>query len=424
MDVELSKKQGRKMTIFACLLSVISIGLLVFGFVIVSSEKVVMLQSISNLTSKLDEVFEMNQSLLNNMSTSKDIRVLSRGEVNILDEELANDFSLSDNQLFHMDLSLIGNDAYFFTQDLTPQYYDIDLESYFLFTKLNSNDYDKVLSLLKDAVRDQIDNQNIEKKKVTITYHGKEKRVNELTYEITNQSLKNMVTTFINYLKKDKTLLEHIATTHSMSTEEVTNEFDLLLKSFDSKDEQFGLVYRIYYYGFNKIVRYELETINHSYKITYQVDDREIVDFYHNDINVFSLEISKSKKQSDFTGFILNQNEEKISFNGNMINNTLTITFHHNSRDIKFVVNGNFEQSENTFWYQGTIKVSEILGEKEKELIMITYHIEYLVGQNSSLNLEESTSIQEISEEEINTIQDNWLIHPFYQLMQSLKISL
>ena len=90
------KKQNCKITVFACLLSVISIGLLVFGFMAVSSNKVIMLQSISNLNNKLDPFLENNKVLLDKLANSKDVGLRTNIDVDV-NELVAQDASFSIN---------------------------------------------------------------------------------------------------------------------------------------------------------------------------------------------------------------------------------------------------------------------------------------------------------------------------------------
>ena len=75
MDQEQNKKQNRKVTLFACLLSFLSIGLLVFGFTLVSSDKVVMLQSISNLSSRFNQALDSDSLLLDKISSSNNVGI-------------------------------------------------------------------------------------------------------------------------------------------------------------------------------------------------------------------------------------------------------------------------------------------------------------------------------------------------------------
>ena len=183
MEQEFNKKQNRKLTVFACVLSIISIGLLVFGFVAVSSNKVVMLQSLSNLSSKVDPFLEENKVLLDKIASSKDVGFKTNINVSV-NEVIAQDISFDlginylenrDDQKSKLNLTLSSNGeeilggqlalanqrVYGFINNITPRYYYTSLEYYSLLSSLNSKDSEKVWSLLKDTVNDYIDNKDI-----------------------------------------------------------------------------------------------------------------------------------------------------------------------------------------------------------------------------------------------------------------------
>ena len=196
MDQEQNKKQNRKVTLFACLLSFLSIGLLVFGFTLVSSDKVVMLQSISNLSSRFNQALDSDSLLLDKISSSNNVGIRLNMNTNYQDststlllDYLENkedkksrlDFTVSkeNEKILDLDMSLYQKNLYFFIENITPSYYYTAFNYYSLLSSLSSSDSDKLLSLLKESVTDYIDNDSITSQKVNITYHGKSKKVNK-----------------------------------------------------------------------------------------------------------------------------------------------------------------------------------------------------------------------------------------------------
>ena len=267
MEQELNKKQNRKVTIFAIILSIISIGLLVIGFLLVSSDKVVMLQSISNLSNKFENVFD-NNGLLDKMATAKDIGVKTTlnltsdyANANLVVNYLENkddkkssfdiDFSMNDQNLLGLDGALANNNIYFYIDNVTPNYYHTALEYFTVLSSLEEKDYDKVLTLLKETVTDYIDNDEIEKEKVEISYNGKDKKVNKLSYAVTNKAIIDIITNFINSLKKDKDLLANISEYIGITSEEMVTVIDNFVKELTNTEVETGLYYNVYYYGFN-----------------------------------------------------------------------------------------------------------------------------------------------------------------------------
>ena len=185
MEKEFNNKQNRKLTVFACILSVVSIGLLVFGFIAVSSNKVILLQSISNLFNKLDYIDEDSKVLTDKIISSSDVGIRSNIKVsssiingNLSIDYLENkkdkkseldlDFSVSGQKLIGANLNFSDDNLYMFVDDITPNYYYTTQEFISLTSGLNSSDSDKLVDLLKEAVTDYIDNNDIAKKMLLI----------------------------------------------------------------------------------------------------------------------------------------------------------------------------------------------------------------------------------------------------------------
>lgn len=439
MEQEFNKKQNRKLTVFACVLSVISIGLLVFGFVAVSSNKVVMLQSLSNLNSKFDSLLEENKVLLDKIASSKDVGFKTNINVSV-NELIAQDMSFDlginylenrDDQKSKLNLSFSSNDeeilggqlalanqrVYGFINNITPRYYYTSLEYYSLLSSLNSKDSEKVWSLLKDTVSDYIDNKDIKKEKATINYNGKDKKVNKLSYTITGKDIKEIVNKYFDTLKKEKALFTNIANVANLSEEELRNNIDTVLNSFNDLDGN-GLVYSVYYYGFNKIVQYELTTIDNSAMLQYKTGKTDTINLSNNGICFLSLEITKNKKHYDFNGYVLDDNNAKLNFSGKTEDNKTEITFNTETGDLKLEITTSNDNA--AFKYASVIKASVSTSGVMLDLGTLNVKTEYYFDQKVDLSLSDSIDINEITEEDYNTIYDNFMNHPLYSIYQSI----
>ena len=439
MEQEFNKKQNRKLTVFACALSIISIGLLVFGFVAVSSNKVVMLQSLSNLNSKFDPLLEENKILLDKIASSKDVGFKTNINVSV-NELIAQDMSFDlginylenrDDQKSKLNLSFSSNGeeilggqlalanqrVYAFINNITPRYYYTSLEYYSLLSSLNSKDSEKIWSLLKDTVNDYIDNKDIKKEKVTINYDGKDKKVNKLSYTITSNDIKEIANKYFDALKKEKALFTNIANVANLSEEELKNNIDNLLNSFNDLGSD-GLIYNVYYYGFNKIVQYELTTIDNSAMLQYKTGKTDTINLSNNGVCFLSLEITKNKKHYDFSGYILDDNNAKLNFSGKTEDNKTEITFNTESGDLKLEITTNSDDV--AFKYVSTIKASVSTSGVMLELGTLDIKTEYYFDQKVDVSLNDSVDINEITEEDYNTIYDNFMNHPLYSIYQSI----
>ena len=438
MEQELIKKQNNKVTIFAIILSFISIGLLIFGFFLVSSDKVVMLQSISNLSSKFEKLFDDNE-LFDKLATSKDLGIKTNlaltsdyANASLVVDYLENkedkksklnlDLSLNEEKLLSVDGVLANNNVYLYAKDITPTYYYTALEYVSVLSSLKGNDYDKIMSLLKDTVKDSIDDDDIKKDKVEITYNGKTKKVNKLSYAITNKLVSDIITNYINALEKDKHLLENIAGYIGKTTDEVKNELDNFKKELTYDKVEIGCYYNVYYYGFNKIVKYELVDVDNKPILSYQIDGKEKIDFYANEVNIISLEVTNNKTQYDFSGFIINteENNEKIEFNGNVKGDTLTLMLVKDEVTVKLVITSTIDIKESNYIYKTKIDLSIISSDEEVSIGTLNINIEYYFNEKVDVDLSNSVDISLITEEDITNIYSNLFNHPLYQLIAGM----
>lgn len=431
MDQEQNKKQNRKVTLFACLLSFLSIGLLVFGFTLVSSDKVVMLQSISNLSSRFNQALDSDSLLLDKISSSNNVGIRLNMNTNYQDststlllDYLENkedkksrlDFTVSkeNEKILDLDMSLYQKNLYFFIENITPSYYYTAFNYYSLLSSLSSSDSDKLLSLLKESVTDYIDNDSITSQKVNITYHGKSKKVNKLTYQITNKTVYDILASFIHSVQTDTSLYNNVSSYLKLSKEELDEKCNQLLTQIGKDNKTVLYNYRVYYYGFNQIVSYELEDVTNKVVLKYQKDDKDILEVKKEDTVVLSINISKNKNQYDFEGFI--NSDKKYDFTGNIKNNTITVFYHDNEDSYQFSLTLKEDIKDNSFSYDYDIN---LLLNKETVFTSKINFTYYFNKKIEDINYTNSTSISDITEEDFNTILEQLKNHPLYDLISS-----
>lgn len=431
MDQEQNRKQNRKVTLFACLLSFLSIGLLVFGFTLVSSDKVVMLQSISNLSSRFNQALDSDSLLLDKISSSNNVGIRLNMNTNYQDststfllDYLENkedkksrlDFTVSkeNEKILDLDMSLYQKNLYFFIENITPSYYYTAFNYYSLLSSLSSSDSDKLLSLLKESVTDYIDNDSITSQKVNITYHGKSKKVNKLTYQITNKTVYDILASFIHSVQTDTSLYNNVSSYLKLSKEELDEKCNQLLTQIGKDNKTVLYNYRVYYYGFNQIVSYELEDVTNKVVLKYQKDDKDILEVKKEDTVVLSINISKNKNQYDFEGFI--NSDKKYDFTGNIKNNTITVFYHDNEDSYQFSLTLKKDIKDNSFSYDYDINV---LLNKETVFTSKINFTYYFNKKIEDINYTNSTSISDITEEDFNTILEQLKNHPLYDLISS-----
>lgn len=438
MNQEINKKQTHKMTIFAIILSVISIGVLVGGFFLVSSDKVVVMQSISNLTNKLNKVLDQNSVIYDKLATANDIGIQSTVHLDIptlqingdlkldylenkSDKKSKFDFSILSNNQELLDTNFILTDdkLYGMIQDITPKYYYTAMEYYSMFASLNSSDYDKIISLLKEAIDLTIEKDDIHKQKATILYNGKEKKVNQLSYSITEQKLSEILSNFITSIQKDKTLVSHMENLGNISSDEMMNSFTEIVNMLKDADKDNVLTYRVYYYGFNKIVAYELEM--EEITLQYKVDDKETIEISYQEQPIFTFEISHEKNQDNFKGTIHTGTFLTINISGYQTDEKFSLKFSAGATEyIKIDIMTKYDAAN--YQYISNVKITCHSSLLEEDIeIVIDESTKYYFDEKINVDLSNSTDVEELTEEELLVIEENFRNHPLYQLYEQIS---
>ena len=231
-----------------------------------------------------------------------------------------------------------------------------------------------------------------------------------------------MINNFADSLKDDKELLKSLANYMGKSADEIISQIDNLVKELINK-EAIAFYYNVYYYGFNKIVRYELADLNNKPVIEYKVEDKEIINFYSSDnVVVISIEVEKKKNQYSISGFLFDlDTNTKMPFTGNLKNDTLTLIVTQDGVDVKLVISSTEEIKDNNYIYKN--KITLLTETQGVEIIMGTLDInlEYYFNKKVDVDLTNSVDVSEISETDMAIIQNNVMNHSIYQFFNNLS---
>jgi len=389
------KKQARRITIFAIILSVVAIGILVFGFILVSSDKVVMLQSMSNLYNKMDKAVEDNTTILNKISKADNIGIkvnyksgTSTGKINYLenhdDKKSSLVFSMLENGVVTLDSNFVleKDKLFMFFTGITPTYYSMDMDYNYYLRMISGDDLDKLLELSKEAVSNSVSNKDISKEKVKIKYNGKDKKVTKLTYKVTNKELKQILNEFLDNFKKDDKLVNSVASFAGVKKAELLAGLAITIGQIPENDTLL-MNYSTYYYGFNKIVEYDFDIPSNNYVIKYKTEkDKNTLEV--NVENIPILKVEKDKKDVyTFSGIF--EQPFSGSYDGK--------TFKYNSGDEETVIN---IKKESDFKYSYVLKT---LKEKQ-ETVNATFDIELYFDEKVEQVVTDPIDINTLTPEE------------------------
>ena len=215
-------------------------------------------------------------------------------------------------------------------------------------------------------------------------------------------------------MQTDTSLYNNVSSYLKLSKEELDEKCNQLLTQIGKYNKTVLYNYRVYYYGFNQIVSYELEDVTNKVVLKYQKDDKDILEVKKEDAVVLSINISKNKNQYDFEGFI--NSDKKYDFTGNIKNNTITVFYHDNEDSYQFSLNLKENIKDNSFSYDYDINV---LLNKETVFTSKINFTYYFNEKIEDIDYTNSTSISDITEEDFNTILEQLKNHPLYDLISS-----
>ena len=424
-----NSKQNKKVTVFALFLSLISIGILVVGFLIVSSNKVIMLQSVSNLYNKLDGIFDENL-LIDKIAKSNDIGIKS--DINIKYDDLSYDLTLNylensndnnsrldliikylDSELLNGNIVLSDSKLYTFIKGITDKYYYFNTDYNSYVRSLSSNNYNKLLEYLKDSVDSIISNNSIKKEKATVKYNYEYKKVYKLSYNIDTDLLKEMANEYVKLIKNDKDLFKDISNYLEISEKDLNKYFDDIISLLPEENEDI-VKYSVYYYGFNKIFRYELYFYDYDITVGYQNNkDNDIINVFKpgEEDDILNIRI---KKDLDNYNFDITYIQDRDSYNiiGTYSKNKIELVY----EDYKLILSDTIEEKNNNFVVNNTI---EFFADDNK-IVSINANTTYYFDAKISFDSTDSMAFEDMTIEDLDNILENLKNHPIYELIKEI----
>ncbi len=442
-----NKKSSRNhMTIFAIILSVLSIGLLAIGFFTLSSPKTIVLQSISNWSGLLKESSNMEDNwLVQKISSSDKMGVreeltldlgtafgMDFGKIgltldynddkNSKESNFQTKLELGESSL-DLDAVLEDNKIYTKIKDILEPYYYTQFEYISFFENTGSIDTEKLLDIVFDNIKKNMNDNDFKKSKETISLGDTTKKTNKISYEVTSKKLSKVGIDILEGIKNDRELMKsfiEIDEEFSTTIDEAIKELQRVQRE---KDEVL-FYYNVYYYGFNNIVMEEI------------VDDEEAIQYYHyNNAHEFKI-VDVESKTNYFTLKIEEQKDKSVTISGFIVTYKYTGTYKEkenkkslsltldleNNQEISFNITSDIKKSENN--YRSTeefIITGNYGGVDFSDGIKLTSNLIYIFGKDVVIpDIENAKPFEEITEEEmlviLEKIENHPILKPIYEL--------
>ena len=433
MDSQKELTQKKTITVLAILLSVVSIVLLGFGFYVFSNSKTVLLQSVSKFTNNIKEVIgESNNNFLQNILKEDKIKVSSDISIYMNEEELGSihlsylenkkdeqsafnvTLSQSSNELLEANAILANNNIYVKVKDIMDYYYT-ECPYVSMFEEISVEDYQKVIDLFYESVKEELKEKDITKSKETIKLGEKNKKVTKLSYKITTKMITNVLSNTMDKILKDKNLVTSLSKTFSVEEQELKDSFQTTKEELKEMEESY-LYYNVYYYGFNNIVLYELTDSKDSIKM-YSYDNQYEIVCTKEEQELFTLKMVKNKDKYDISGEVAS-----YTYTGTLITSNNRFSLDVNTTIQGMVINLKLEEEiQEKDNYQIDTKLGiDMLGTNIEAKIKTIYELEKNVDVTG---IENAKDFNEITDTDIQNILTNIENHPFlssiYQFIQN-----
>lgn len=442
-DNEISKKRknNRNITIFAIVLSIVSIGVLVGGFFVLSGPKTIVLQSISNWSGLLKKGLQSeNRTIFKEMSSwdrtqleeSVSLQVdpiFNLGfdkanfklTYNVDNKEKKSNFNLGllvgENSL-DLDGFLANNKFYLKIKDILDKYYYLDMEYISLFEDSSELDSERLIDIIFENLKDSIDGKDCKKSKKSIALGDDTKKVTKISYKVTYQSIVQVVIDILEDIKNDKKLISDFSSLLEQTEDQTTSQMEVFilgLKSEQQKVDQFLFYYNVYYYGFNNIVMEELsdDEIAVQYYHYNQTEELKIVDI-DSKTNYFTFKAIEETNNTKISGFILTYGYQGIYTNtDDKVSLKVTVDF-GDKQTLTFEVNNDIKEQKDSYQSQINLKLNGSLGGMNfGNGIQLSLLTQYKIGQGVDTTvIEDATPIEEMTEEDQLQLLDKISKHP------------
>lgn len=345
-----SMKNKKVMIVSVIMLVIASILVIYFGFYMFSNPKTMLLQSVSkfkndveNVTKKMNTEFSdkngYNASHVLKIN-GEELYSLNSSIYENKKEKLASfdlELNQGDSNLINFYQIISGDKVYFKTKELDNYYYT-DFEYFSALSGVENEISEKMLEYLYDSFKEVLTTKDIKSEKVKLELGEKEKKVTKLSYDIDGNNLYKVLNKTLDKVVNDKDMVDKILKAGNFSQ----SDFDDSIPEFRNKiktlkEENILITYNVYYYGFNNIVMYELETSDYSVQL-YDYDNINKIVLTNGKDSVIEVKVTEKKDNYIIDGKIGN-----YTFNGtyNEKNDNSTLVLNLNIEDLIIKLNVN-----------------------------------------------------------------------------------
>ena len=320
------------------------------------------------------------------------------------------DSKINNEDFICLESLMKDNKVYYKIKDIMDTYYYSNYEFISMLNDNNSTeDMKYVLDIVKNSIVKSIDDNDLEKSDTQIKIDNKDTNVKKVSLKITTDLVKKIINNSIDNIKNDNKAMDILSKVLEKDKGEVTTYLDLIVSTSsqidnsDLKDEV--IVYNMYVKGLNTTVKHELVIENFKMQY-YDYEDVHEISMSSEGIKILSL-----KFEGNESGKISGSMLLSIAVNGEYSKDGIKLNLKSidNSTEIDLDIKNNSEDTNNDEEYNFDTNIKMSIKEQQEEIINVEVTTKGTLRSGKKvedIDVSDSKNIDEVSEEELNELQE------------------
>jgi len=292
------------------------------------------------------------------------------------------------------------NKAYFKLENIINKYYHVEYIFKELLAVDNAEDSKYVIDILRDSIIKKLDSDYFSSDNVSLKINGKDEKVKKMSFKFTDKYIIDVSSEFAKKVKNDDKAIKILVDYNNLTKEEIIEKLDNVIKSAEkvtTSNQDF--VFNIYVKDYINSVKYELVIDNVSISYSNYKDVKEF-SVLEEETEYLDIKIENNK---NISGILFGM----IPIKGTYENNKLDLSFNYMNIKCNLVINNEENYKEDSIDSNINIKLN--INETGNEYLDLQINTKNSISKYDKINevnIQSSTAIEEMKEEDKNTIMN------------------
>ncbi|MBE6152963.1 MAG: hypothetical protein E7166_01875 [Firmicutes bacterium] len=310
------------------------------------------------------------------------------------------DSSIDNETLVNIYGLIKDNKAYFKLENIINKYYHVEYIFKELLAVDNAEDSKYVIDILRDSIIKKLDSDYFSSDNVSLKINGKDEKVKKMSFKFTDKYIIDVSSEFAKKVKNDDKAIKILVDYNNLTKEEIIEKLDNVIKSAEkvtTSNQDF--VFNIYVKDYINSVKYELVIDNVSISYSNYKDVKEF-SVLEEETEYLDIKIENNK---NISGILFGM----IPIKGTYENNKLDLSFNYMNIKCNLVINNEENYKEDSIDSNINIKLN--INETGNEYLDLQINTKNSISKYDKINevnIQSSTAIEEMKEEDKNTIMN------------------